>query len=143
MIVGLERRGGVGGHVPQLPEHGPVQRLADQISLAGPALFRAVAPHAITRGEGQHEPGRVEELDGQPPAHPQLGRIEDHVGASRPLAAQYRIASEPCWRSESIGVTTFPRDFDIFFRSGSRIQPEIAACRHGATPYSWSARSTV
>ena len=62
---------------------------------------------------------------------------------SRPLAAQYRIASEPCLRSESIGVTTFPRDLDIFFRSGSRIQPEIAACRQGVTPYSWCARSTV
>ncbi|OUD85986.1 hypothetical protein CMMCAS04_16085 [Clavibacter michiganensis subsp. michiganensis] len=41
------------------------------------------------------------------------------------------------------GVTTLPLDFDIFLRSGSRIQPEIAAVFHGAVPCSSSARSTV
>ncbi len=61
----------------------------------------------------------------------------------RPLAAQYRTASDPCWRSGSMGVTTFPTDLDIFLRSGSRIQPEIAACRHGSTPCSRWERSTA
>ena len=52
------------------------------------------APPAITWGEGQHEPGCVEELDGQPPPHPQLGRIEDHVraepAAGRPVPRRVR-----------------------------------------------------
>jgi hypothetical protein len=52
---------------------------------------------------------------------------------SRALAAQYLMASVPYSRSRSAGVTTLPADFDIFFRSGSRIQPEMAACRHGST----------
>ena len=30
-----------------------------------------------------------------------------------------------------MGVTTFPLLFDIFLRSGSRIQPEMATCFHG------------
>jgi hypothetical protein len=40
-------------------------------------------------------------------------------------------------------VTTLPFDFDIFLRSGSRIQPEIAALRQGASPWSNSPRTTV
>ena len=30
-----------------------------------------------------------------------------------------------------MGVTTLPFDFDIFLRSGSRTQPEMAASVHG------------
>src|SRR6476660_4876322 len=37
----------------------------------------------------------------------------------------------------------FPFDFDIFLRSGSRIQPLIVACRHGTVPCSNWLRSTV
>jgi hypothetical protein len=33
-------------------------------------------------------------------------------------------------------VTTFPLDFDIFLRSGSRIQPEMAASDQGSDPNS-------
>ena len=36
-----------------------------------------------------------------------------------------------------MGVTTLPLDFDIFFRSGSRIQPDSAALVHGTEPCSW------
>ena len=61
----------------------------------------------------------------------------------RPLAAQYRTASEPYCSSRSIGVTTFPLDLDIFFRSGSRIQPEIATSDHGSAPNSSCDRTTV
>ena len=62
---------------------------------------------------------------------------------SRALNDQYRTASAPCSRSRSMGVTALPLDLDIFLRSGSRIQPEIAACCHGNTPISVCARSTV
>ena len=40
-------------------------------------------------------------------------------------------------------MTTLPFDFDIFLRSGSRIQPEIAASVHGSPPCSRCARTTV
>ena len=52
-------------------------------------------------------------------------------------------ASEPCVSSSPMGVTTLPLDFDIFLRSGSRIQPEIAACFHGSTSCSSCERTTV
>ncbi len=42
-----------------------------------------------------------------------------------------------------MGVTTLPFDFDIFLRSGSRIQPEMAAFDHGRSPSSKLARTTV
>ena len=58
-------------------------------------------------------------------------------------AAQYRTASEPCSSSSPIGVTTLPLDFDIFLRSGSRIQPLIAADDHGSEPCSRCERTTV
>ena len=61
----------------------------------------------------------------------------------RPLAAQYRTASAPCCSIDGIGVTTLPFDFDIFLRSGSRIQPEIATLAHGSTPCSSCERTTV
>ena len=60
----------------------------------------------------------------------------------RPLAAQYRTASAPCWSSRPIGVTTLPLDFDIFLRSGSRIQPLIPACCHGRQSSSRCERTT-
>ena len=41
----------------------------------------------------------------------------------------------------SVGTTTLPRDFDIFLRSGSRIQPDSIACVHGVTPFSKWART--
>jgi hypothetical protein len=40
-------------------------------------------------------------------------------------------------------VTTLPFDFDIFLRSGSSTQPEMAVCAHGSESCSSSARSTV
>ncbi|MNW60443.1 hypothetical protein D3C74_384320 [compost metagenome] len=42
-----------------------------------------------------------------------------------------------------MGVTTLPLDLDIFLRSGSRIQPEIAALVHGSEPCSRCERTTV
>lgn len=60
-----------------------------------------------------------------------------------PLADQYRTASEPCCSSSAIGVTTFPLDFDIFLRSGSRIQPDSSAVRQGSSPCSRCDRTTV
>src|SRR5438270_13998689 len=42
-----------------------------------------------------------------------------------------------------MGVTTLPLDFDIFLRSGSRIQPLIAAWLHGNELCSRCARTTV
>ena len=51
----------------------------------------------------------------------------------RPLAAQYRTPSAPCVASRGSGVTTLPRDFDIFLRSGSRTQPEMAASVQGSS----------
>ena len=41
-----------------------------------------------------------------------------------------------------MGVTTFPFDLDIFLRSGSTTQPEIAASRHGRASCSRCARTT-
>ncbi len=41
------------------------------------------------------------------------------------------------------GVTTAPFDFDIFLRSGSSTQPEMAASDQGSTPNSSSDRTTV
>ena len=61
----------------------------------------------------------------------------------RPLAAQYRTPSAPWLSSSGNGVTTLPRDFDIFLRSGSRTHPEIAASVHGRHPYSSSWRTIV
>ena len=40
-------------------------------------------------------------------------------------------------------MTTLPFDFDIFLRSGSRIQPVIVVSRHGSAPCSNCARTTV
>ena len=40
-------------------------------------------------------------------------------------------------------MTTLPLDFDIFLRSGSRIQPLIAACAQGKVPSSRCERTTV
>ena len=40
-------------------------------------------------------------------------------------------------------MTTFPLDFDIFFRSGSRIHPLIEASAHGGRPCSWCERTIV
>ena len=48
-----------------------------------------------------------------------------------PIAAQYLTASDPYSSNKSIGVTTFPFDLLIFFRSGSRIQPLILAFFQG------------
>jgi len=42
------------------------------------------------------------------------------------------MASALNCRMGSIGVTTLPLLFDIFLRSGSSTQPEIAALRHGS-----------
>ena len=40
-------------------------------------------------------------------------------------------------------MSTFPTDFDIFLRSGSSTQPEMAALRHGSSPCSMEERTTV
>ncbi len=40
-------------------------------------------------------------------------------------------------------MTTLPLDFDIFLRSGSSTQPEIAACFHGSESCSRCERRTV
>ncbi len=61
----------------------------------------------------------------------------------RPLAAQYRTPSAPWDSRRGRGVTTLPRDFDIFLRSGSRTHPEIAVSDHGRHPYSSSLRTIV
>ena len=61
----------------------------------------------------------------------------------RPLAAQYRIPSAPWDSRRGRGVTTLPRDFDIFLRSGSRTHPEMAVSVHGRRPYSSSDRTIV
>ena len=58
-------------------------------------------------------------------------------------AAQYRTASEPCSTRRSIGVTTLPLDLLIFLRSGSRMNPLMAACRHGSSSNSRCERTTV
>ena len=42
-----------------------------------------------------------------------------------------------------MGVTTFPRDLDIFLRSGSRTQPEMTASDQGRASCSSSERTTV
>jgi hypothetical protein len=45
--------------------------------------------------------------------------------------------------SSDIGVTTLPFDLDIFLRSGSRIQPEMAVVFQGSESCSKCARATV
>ncbi len=42
-----------------------------------------------------------------------------------------------------MGVTTLPRDLDIFLRSGSRIQPLMVACFQGTVSCSWCERRSV
>src|SRR5436305_13908365 len=42
-----------------------------------------------------------------------------------------------------MGVRALPLDLDIFLRSGSRTQPEMAASDHGRVPNSSSERTTV
>ena len=57
-------------------------------------------------------------------------------GESRPgraIAARQRTASAPYFSRTSVGTTALPFDFDIFLRSGSRMNPEIRACDQGAT----------
>ena len=61
----------------------------------------------------------------------------------RALAAQYRTASAPYCSRSGMGVTTFPFDFDIFVRSGSRTHPEMAALVHGSESCSRCDFSTV
>ena len=60
----------------------------------------------------------------------------------RAIAARQRTASAPYLSSTSEGTTTLPLDFDIFFRSGSTMKPEIIACRQGALWFSKCARTT-
>ncbi len=67
-------------------------------------------------------------------------------GASPPgrtLADQYLTPSDPNCSRSAVGVTTLPFDFDIFFRSGSTMNPEIAAWDHGSERCSRCDRSTV
>lgn len=58
------------------------------------------------------------------------------------MAARQRTASAPKRSRISVGTTTLPLDFDIFLRSGSRIQPESIACDHGTWWFSKCARTT-
>ncbi len=53
------------------------------------------------------------------------------------------MASAPNWRIGSIGVTTLPLLFDIFLRSGSSTQPEMAASVHGSASNSKCDRTMV
>jgi hypothetical protein len=69
---------------------------------------------------GEHELARVEELGDQALADLEDALVEGRVFSSRLM-----------------GVTTLPLLFDIFLRSGSRIQPEIATCFQGMLS-SWS-----
>ena len=46
-------------------------------------------------------------------------------------------------REKSVGTTTLPLDFDIFFRSGSRMQPEIATLLQGTCRARVRVRTTV
>src|SRR4029079_5218515 len=49
----------------------------------------------------------------------------------------------PYFSIHSNGTTTLPLDLDIFLRSGSRTQPEIAACFHGSESNSRCERTVV
>src|SRR5665647_3831421 len=53
------------------------------------------------------------------------------------------MASAPYWTTTSSGVSALPLDLDIFLRSGSRIQPLMAACFHGIELCWRWARTTV
>jgi hypothetical protein len=79
----------------------------------------------------QHELRGVQQLDREPAADLHLTRIERRVDARAALRRPVAHASEPCSSRSAIGVTTLPFDFDIFLRSGSSTQPEIAAFFHG------------
>jgi hypothetical protein len=66
-------------------------------------------------------------------------------GESRPgraSAARHRTASVPYLARMSSGTTALPLDLENFFRSGSRMKPEIIACDHGATWFSKCERTT-
>ena len=54
----------------------------------------------------------------------------------RAMAARQRTASAPYLSRISVGTTTLPFDFDIFLRSGSRMNPETRAWLHGAAWFS-------
>src|SRR5262245_41201419 len=61
---------------------------------------------------------------------------------SRPLDAQYRIASAPYRAIRAMGSSVaLLADLDSFLRSGSLTKPEIAASDHGSTPWWYSART--
>ena len=92
----------------------------------------------------ERELRRVQQLDREPPADLHLadveGRVDAGAAARRPVAhavGAVLLAAGPS------GVTTLPLDFDIFLRSGSSTQPEIAACAHGSESCSRWLRSTV
>ena len=82
---------------------------------------------------GQRELRRVQQLHRQPAADLHLARRRTRCPRrdrhAPPSSARRR---EPYSSSSPIGVTTLPLDFDIFLRSGSSTQPEIAACVHGS-----------
>jgi hypothetical protein len=66
-------------------------------------------------------------------------------GESRPgraIAARQRTASAPNLSRICEGTTALPLDLLIFLRSGSTMKPEISACDHGTTWFSWWARTT-
>ena len=118
VVVAVEGRGGLVDQVGQAGEHGPVERLGDGGEVAG-------AGGAVAAAEAERELGCVEQLDGEAPADLHLALVEGGVGAGPAAGGPVAhgvgaVLLEQC-RS---GVTTLPFDFDIFLRSGSRIQPD-------------------
>ena len=60
----------------------------------------------------------------------------------RAVAARQRTASAPNLSRISVGTTALPLDLLICLRSGSTMKPEISACDHGTTWFSWCERTT-
>jgi hypothetical protein len=104
----------------RLGEHAAIERRVDGAPRLGPQ---------------QREPGGVEHLDREPPADLHLARVlgskaVSTPGRRSPPSSARRPSRAP--RAAPSGVTTLPFDFDIFLRSGSSTQPEIAALVHGS-----------
>ena len=120
VVVRLERRGGAATTTSaSRAEHGLVERLADRPTRRRSSRRRGPARtcEALSILIASRRPTFIWPSS----------KAASVPGAPRPPSSAPRRSRAP--RASPSGVTTLPLDLDIFLRSGSRIQPEMAACR--------------
>ena len=113
-------------------EHRPVERLGDRVAIgAASPVTPSVNFDALRILIARRRPIFI---------WPSSTAVSMPGRPSPPSSAPRRSRTA---RAARIGVTTLPLHFDIFLRSGSRIQPLIVASLHGSASCSKCARTTV